>query len=210
MSYMVTAASHSYAGRFDDALAELDAGLAVVADTGSHNFLLYFLALQARIALHRGETEAATEAIASGFERLAGGQPLFGADWLLNSHVELLWATGDIDGALAGAELMWRETARIRYFYGARERHVCVARLASRHGRPELAEEATVALEEGARRRPAGSGIASALQCRGIVDRDSDLLIEAVEKFRATPLRPAHALVLRGRRRRTRQLARRG
>ncbi len=194
MSYMVTGAAHWYAGRFDDALAELDAGLAVVSDTGSHNFLLYLLALQARIALHRGEIEVATEAIASGFERMANGQPMFGADWLLGAHIEVLWATGDIDGALAGAELMWQETARIRYFYGARERHVCIARLASRYDRPELAESATAALEEGARRRPAGSGVASALQCRGIVNRDSDLLIAAVEKFRTTPLRPAHAV----------------
>ena len=41
MAYVVTGFVHFYAGRFDEAIAELEAGAAVVEDTGNLNFVLY-------------------------------------------------------------------------------------------------------------------------------------------------------------------------
>jgi class 3 adenylate cyclase/tetratricopeptide (TPR) repeat protein len=50
MAHMIAAGTHTYAGRYDDALAEIEAGTAVIEDTGSLNFVLYFHAVAARLA----------------------------------------------------------------------------------------------------------------------------------------------------------------
>jgi hypothetical protein len=136
MSYAITSAAHYYAGRFDDALAELEAGLAVIADTGSSNFLLYLLALRARIAVHRDDHDIAQQAISDGFAQLVDGGPLFGADWLLDAHAQHLRAIGDDGGALAAAESTWAQTAVIRHWYGARERGIALVRLCVDHRPP--------------------------------------------------------------------------
>jgi DNA-binding CsgD family transcriptional regulator/tetratricopeptide (TPR) repeat protein len=193
MSYAITSAAHYYAGRFDDALAELEAGLAVIADTGSTNFVLYLLALQARIAVHRGEHDVAEQAISEGFARLGAGGPPFGADWLLDAHVEHLATTGDAAAALAAAELTWEQTAMIRHWFGARQRGVTLVRLSVDRDRPELAREAVAALEESARRRPAPSALAAVAHARGLLDDDVALVLDAVERYRATMLRPVLA-----------------
>jgi predicted ATPase/DNA-binding CsgD family transcriptional regulator len=193
MSYAITSAAHYYAGRFDDALAELEAGLAVIADTGSTNFVLYLLALQARIAVHRGEHDVAEQAISEGFARLGAGGPPFGADWLLDAHVEHLATTSDAAAALAAAELAWEQTAMIRHWFGARQRGVTLVRLSVDRDRPELAREAVAALEESARRRPAPGALAAVAHTRGLLDYDVDLVLDAVERYRATMLRPVLA-----------------
>lgn len=193
MSYAITAAAHFYAGRFDDALAELEAGLAVIADTGSSNFVLYLLAVQAQIAVHRGDHGVARQAISEGFSRLGDGPP-FGADWLLDAHVEHLSAIGDAAGALAAAESTWVQTAAIRHWYGTRQRAVALVRIALDHDRTDLAEEAVAVLDESVRRRPAPGAIAAASQGRGLLEGDVALVLDAVERYRATMLRPALAL----------------
>ena len=194
MSYALTSAAHYYAGRFDDALAELEAGLAVIADTGSSNFVLYLLAVQAQIAVHRDDHDVAQQAISDGFSRLGDGGPLFGADWLLDAHVHHLSAVGDGAGALAAAESTWVQTAVIRHWYGTRQRAIALVRLALDHDRPDLAEHAVAALEENARRRPAPGATAAALQSRGLMESDVALVRDAVERYRDTLLRPALAL----------------
>jgi DNA-binding NarL/FixJ family response regulator/tetratricopeptide (TPR) repeat protein len=194
MSYAITSAAHYYAGRFDDALAELEAGLAVIADTGSSNFVFYLLALRARIAVHRDDHDIAQQAISEGFARLVEGGPLFGADWLLDAHTQQLRAFGDDAGALAAAESTWVQTAVIRHWYGARERGVALVRLSVDHDRLDLAQDAVAALEESARRRPAPSALAAVAQARGLLNDDVALVLDAVERYRATMLRPALAL----------------
>lgn len=194
MSYAITSAAHYFAGRFDDALAELEAGLAVIADTGSSNFLLYLLALRAQIAVHRDDHDVAQQTISDGFVRMSDGGPLFGAEWLLDAHVHHLSAIGDAAGALAAAETTWVQTAAIRHWYGARQRAIALVRLALDHDRIDLAEQAVAALEENVRRRPAPGAIAAALQGRGLLNGDVSVLLDAVERYRATILRPALAL----------------
>jgi DNA-binding CsgD family transcriptional regulator/tetratricopeptide (TPR) repeat protein len=194
MSYAITSAAHYYSGRFDDALAELEAGLAVIADTGSSNFVLYLLALEARIAVHRGEHDVARQAISDGFSRLGAGAPPFGADWLLDAHVEHLTMIGDTADALAAAELTWEQTAMIRHWFGSRQRGVTLVRLCVEHDRRDFAQQAVAALEESARRRPAPGAHAAIAQARGLLDDDAALVLEAVERYRTTMLKPALAL----------------
>jgi class 3 adenylate cyclase/DNA-binding CsgD family transcriptional regulator/tetratricopeptide (TPR) repeat protein len=195
MAHMIAAGTHTYAGRYDDALAEIEAGKAVVEDTGSLNFILYLHAVAARIALRRGDLPETDRHLAAGMTHLEGGGSLFGADWLLDVQAERL-AAGDGDGALALAEGTWAMTAPIRYFFGGLDRAPLLVRLAAGAGRTGLADEVTVAVDEGARRRPTASTEALALQCRGLATGDGDLLVRAVERYRSSPRRPALARCL--------------
>jgi len=193
MAHMAVAGAHFYAGRWDDALAEIEAGLAVSEDTGNMNFVLFCDAMFATIAVRRGELAAAVAYLEAGAARLATGVALFGADWLFGAQVELLVASGDLDAALAVAEMTWQQTASIRYFYGHRQRGITLVRVAISAGRADLAESVTVAMEDGARRTPAASAAATAALCRALVDRDPERALEAVEWYRKTSLRPALA-----------------
>lgn len=188
MSYMVTGFVHFYAGRFDEAIAEFEAGAAVVEDTGNLNFVLYAESVLARIAIRRGDLDAAAAFLATGMGRIASGGALFGADWLLDAQTQYLVATGDPEGALNVAQLTWSQTEFLRYFYGYRERGIVATRLAMACGRPDFAEVVARSLEEGSRRSAVASGYAFAQQARGLVGRDADLLVDAAAMHRDTPL----------------------
>ncbi len=193
MAYMVTGFAHFYAGRFDEAIAELEAGGAVVEDTGNLSFVLFSDSILARIAVRRGDLDAAAGFLATGIARLTSGGSLFGADWLLDAQTQYLAATGDLEGALNVAELTWSQTEFLRFFYGYRERGIVAARLAMACGRADFARTVADSLEEGSRRCAVVSGQAFALQARGLIDADVERLIEAVAMFRETPLRVAFA-----------------
>jgi DNA-binding CsgD family transcriptional regulator len=189
LSHMLGGAAHFLTGAWPDADAEIEAGLAVADETGSRNFVLYFRALLARMAIGRGRLDDAAEHIRRGFGELASGS-LFGADWLFDAHAEHQAASGDPAAGLATAELMWGQTAHLRYFYGYRDRSLLLVRLALANERDEVAAAAVECLEEGARRTPVRSAIGYSVQARGLVARDALLLGEALDHFRATAFRP--------------------
>jgi class 3 adenylate cyclase/DNA-binding CsgD family transcriptional regulator len=188
MAYMLAAGTRFYAGRWDDAIADIEAGMAVIDDTGNLNFVLYHEAVLAKIAIHRGDLATAQAHLTAGAQHLAGGVSLFGADWLFGTQAEFLAASGQLDAALTVAETTWTQTAPIRYFYGHRDRGTFLVRQAVAAGRDELADAVTAELEEGAHRSPAASAAGTALRCRGLVKRDPDLVLDAVARYRETPL----------------------
>jgi DNA-binding CsgD family transcriptional regulator len=181
---------HFAAGRWDDALAELEAGLEVMNDTGNFSLVLYYQALLAQIAIHRGDLARAEECLSVGAQRFADGVALFGADLLFGTQAEFLAANGELEAALTLAEMTWVQTGPTRYFYGHRARGTFLVRHALAAGRTELASAVTAELEEGARRSPATSAAAAGRLCRGLVEHDPDVLLEAVAQYRETPLRP--------------------
>ena len=193
MAYVVTGFAHFAAGRFDEAVTELQAGSAVVEDTGNLNFVLYSESLLARIALRKGDPKAAAALLATGMDRLTSGGSLFGADWLLDAQTQYLAASGDLEAALTAAEFTWSQTESIRFFYGYRDRGIVAVRLAMECGRLEFARTVADSLEEGSQRSPVLSGQAFAMHAGGLVGADVNRLIDAVEMFRKTPLRVAFA-----------------
>lgn len=166
MAYVITGFAHFYAGRLDQAVVELEAGTAVVEDTGNLNFVLFTESVLARIALRRGDLDGAAAYLESGTARLASGGSLFGADWLLDAQTQYLAAIGDLEAASNVAELTWSQTETLRFFYGYRERGVVATRLAMACGRIEFAAIVAESLEEGNRRCRTASGTAFALQAR--------------------------------------------
>ena len=151
MAYVVAGFVHFYAGRFDEAIAELEAGAAVVEDTGNLNFVLY---RRIGAGSHRDSSgrprrrEQPTLRRVS--RRLTSGGSLFGADWLLDAQTQYLAATGDLEAALNVAELTWSQTEFLRFFYGYRERGIVAIRLAMACGRTDFADTSPRASRRGA------------------------------------------------------------
>ena len=191
--YLIGAIVHFTAGRWDDALAELEAGMAIIEDTGSRNFVLQYEAVLATIAIHRGDLSAAETLLQAGIRDFEAGVAQLGADWLFAAQAEWLAATGQHDAALKIARATWTQTGYLRYAFGYRQRGISLVRLAVATGREELARTVTGELEEGARRSPANSAAAAALLCRSLVERDPAPALDAVSRYRQTPLRPALA-----------------
>ena len=100
LSYMATCGAYYYAGRFDETLTEAEAARSVMEDIGSNTFVLFVDSIEARIALHRGDTELAARLLADGVQQLTTGGSMFGVDWLFHAQAQLLEASGDLAGAL--------------------------------------------------------------------------------------------------------------
>jgi DNA-binding CsgD family transcriptional regulator len=193
LAYMAAARARVCAGRWDDAFAEIEAGLEVVEDTGSFLAVLSYEAILAEIAIHRGDLATAEAHLAAGTKRFAEGVAVYGLDLLLGAQAEFLAASGQPEAALNIANTTWTQTASARYLYGHRARGILLVRLALAEGHAELADSVTAELEEGARRSPAASAAGAALLCRGLVEQNPDLALGAVAKYRETPMRPDHA-----------------
>ena len=192
LCHMLGAGAHFLSGAWQDADAELEAGLTVADETASRNFVLYFRALLARMAIGRGRLDDAAAHVAKGFSELASGS-LFGVDWLLDAQAELQAASGDSAAALETAASTFAQTTHLRYFYGHRDRAELLVRLAAADERDDLAAEVVECLEEGARRTPVASAIGGAIQARGLLTHNSSLLAEALDHLRRSPMRPQTA-----------------
>ena len=65
------------AGEWDDALAELEAALALAAETGERDSLVHTLSVRSLLALHRGELRTAEETAARAAGELTAGSPRY-------------------------------------------------------------------------------------------------------------------------------------
>ena len=190
ISYIAAAGAHLYAGRWDDASAEVEAAISLSSEIGSPIWHMVGEAMRAYFALHRGDHAEASEHLASGTEQLFRRGPSLGADVLLDVQAQLLVAQGDVDAALSLVESIWSQTAHARYFVGHRARGAFAVRLAVLGGNLDFARDVTADLEEGARRTPVASAIGVAQRCRGMVEHDADLMLQAVAQYQSTPRRP--------------------
>ena len=98
---------HWNAGRWDDVLAECEAGLryANVHDVGLVSG--WASAVSASAYIHRNELDRAQEMLAAGEARLAAGGVQYGIDWLVWASGLLAEAKGDPATALSLLALGW-------------------------------------------------------------------------------------------------------
>ena len=99
LAYVAAANARLYAGRWDDAVAEVEAGLAVVEDTGSVLGVLSYDAILAKIAIHRGDLPTAKAHLEAGTKRFAEGVEVYGVDLLFAAQAEFLAASGQPEAA---------------------------------------------------------------------------------------------------------------
>jgi DNA-binding CsgD family transcriptional regulator len=92
------------AGGWDDASAELDAALQLVAVTGERHSLVLIESLSSLIALHRGDQRHAEEAVARAEHELSDTGPRFRSHWATWARALVLEAGGATEQAFAAED----------------------------------------------------------------------------------------------------------
>jgi DNA-binding CsgD family transcriptional regulator/transcriptional regulator with XRE-family HTH domain len=188
-----------YRGRWDNALAELDAAADLVASDPIRRIWLHGIA--ALIALHRDDPAALNHHLrATGDLQITDGELRHLQRWLLTAQAlaaerdgqpeqaldQLLTAFIEPPSTLENPDLgsncyLWLPD---------------VTRLALSQGRPATAEAITTACITQAHKQPRPETMAVAQHCRGLLDSDPALLATAADTYHngGFPLYRAHAL----------------
>ncbi|MGH9037431.1 MAG: LuxR C-terminal-related transcriptional regulator, partial [Acidimicrobiia bacterium] len=171
-------------GRWDDALAELEAVATLSEELGTPPSVLDGHAISALIALHRGDVPAAARELAAAEEEapLLGAQHL--VDWVPWARALLAEISGTPYDALELLAEAWEVCAQV----GVRSQWPIfgpdLVRLSLRAGERVRAEKTAAALAEA--HAQAGTTIvkAAALRCEGLLRDDPDTLVEAARCYR--------------------------
>jgi DNA-binding CsgD family transcriptional regulator len=145
--------------------------------------------LQARIALGHGELVAAEANLAAAQELFADGKHPFGVDVFLWAQAGALEARGEPGQALALLAGVWDQAGAIRGLLQYRSLAPDLVRLALLTGEVNRARAVADDVEQMAASSTALSARAAALRCRGLVESDAALLVDAIVQYRATPRR---------------------
>ncbi len=175
-------------GRWDDALAEVDAGLSLASDTGADSMTTGLRAIAALVHTGRGNPDEADRHLERGFELLDSGAHLFGVELLVLARARRLEEVGDHDEAATLLTGFWELAGHIALSLQHRDLLPHVVRLAGLQLGDRVAQVLYVA-DDAARHTPIQSTIAAATRCRGLATGDTDLLIETVVHLRESPRR---------------------
>ncbi|MGA8247376.1 MAG: AAA family ATPase [Nocardioides sp.] len=169
-------------GEWDDAVAELETGMALAEETGVTYAVKPSLSAQATIRLYRNDLPGAWQAVRDAEAVADRGSRLFDYRVLL-ARALLLEAEGDAAQAYAALAGRWRvcRSADMAIDYPAVGPDL--SRLARAAGDTDLAEEVLAAVEEVAERNQVPSMTGAALRCRGLVTDDLDAAVQAVESY---------------------------
>jgi DNA-binding CsgD family transcriptional regulator len=180
---------HYLAGRWDDALTDIDSGLALADEAGVQLGRRELLAYRALIAVHRNDLPAAADALAASDDGHAGeARP--GADVLLWARGLLEEARGDVAAArqtlAAGWPLLARAMPCSCPLIGPRFVRLLVA-----EGLRERAAAVCADVERAAGAMGSASARAAGLRCRGLLEGDPEPLLAAVALLRGVDRSPA-------------------
>ena len=175
-------------GRWDDALAEAQAGLDLVEESASLVGDVFANAIRAHIAFHRGDRVAAQSAVQEARRRLVASPLEIGFDWMSWIGALLLEARAKPAEALAMLGQTWDLIAPVRYLQAtSRAMAPDLVRMALVAGDQARALSVTEEVERSVGRCATPTARGLALRCRGLLANDPDILLEAVDAHRAGP-----------------------
>jgi DNA-binding CsgD family transcriptional regulator len=176
------------AGRWDDAVAEAQAGLGLIEETANHVGDVFANALCAHVAFHRGEPTIAQAAVREAEQRLVAGPVEIGYEWMTWIGALLLEARGEAAEALSVLARTWDLIAPLRYLQAtSRAMGPDLVRMALASGDRPRALSVTEELERVAVRGPTPTARGLALRCRGLLDDSPDILLASVAAHRSGP-----------------------
>ena len=186
--YQAALAAHAfYAGEWDAAVAEAEAAVAMSEEMRTLLGRAYALSILGLIALHRDHVEKADEHCIAAEAVIASGGMQVGSDWVPWLRALVTEAQGNPAGALEqlgraaeNLEAAGMTTSLIRIGPD-------LVRLAMLAGDRQKAERIGQRCAEGAQRAGTPTARGTALRCRGLVDADPALLVEAVAQLRDSP-----------------------
>ena len=169
-------------GQWDDAVAELEAGIALAEETGVTYAVKPSLSAQAMIRLYRNDLPGARRAIQDAEALADRGSRLFDYRVLL-ARALLLEAEGDAPRAYRALADRWQLCRGVGMAIDYPAVGPDVVRLARAAGDADLAEEVTAAVAAVAERNQVPSFTGAALRCRAVGTDDLDAALGAVDAY---------------------------
>ena len=169
------------AGRLDEARAEAEACVALCDALASPLAVTAARGVIARVALYRDDA-AEAEAILGPLP-----PPVAGADWNRWSAALVHESRGAHTDALELLRSTWDGFRTLRYFVSWVSLGPDLVRLALRLDEPALADAVACDVAVGAAGSASPSASGAALRCRGLINRDPGLMLEAVDTYARGP-----------------------
>jgi DNA-binding CsgD family transcriptional regulator len=177
------------AGDWEDASAECEACLELAEDLGTRHGVLFSHSLTSMIALHRNDLAAAEEAAAAAERELAQTGRQHGLEyWVRLARALLLEAAGQPQAACQALWGAWQQgTAAGILSYNA-DLGPDLVRVSLAAGHADRAAQVSVGVQALATANPEVARLqGAALQCRGLVVDDPEVLLQAVAVHRRGP-----------------------
>jgi DNA-binding CsgD family transcriptional regulator len=183
------AISGFFTGRWDDAVAESEAGMALAQELDISYGRVLGAVVLGSLAVHRDDLETARRYRAVADDDVAAGHAApweaFLLPWLKGQVSEL---EGDPATALANFGSYWSPVQAFGLLSVARFGALEYCRALVSAGRTTDAHEVADRMDEVAERSGGvASATAKARHCRGLADGDPELLLQAVEHYKAAP-----------------------
>ncbi len=169
-------------GEWDDAVAELEAGIALAEETGVTYAVKPSLSAQATIRMYRNDLPGAWRSIRDAEAVADRGSRLFDYRVLL-ARAQLLEAEGNATEAYTALADRWRICRGVGMAVDYPAVGPDLVRLSRAAGDLGLATEVAAAVEEVAERNEVPWMTGSALRCRGLVGDDLDALVRAADAY---------------------------
>jgi DNA-binding NarL/FixJ family response regulator len=175
-------------GRWDNALAEDEAGQAITEEFGMRlSVILASASRRARIAVHRGRLDLAEPALAEAEAWLAEAGRQGGDVLVLSARGLLLEARGDLRGAAGLFARAWQENLDMGVVSEMRLLGPDLVRLSLATGREGFASSLMPDIDRMASLMNVPSAEGAALRCRGLVTSNPDVLVLAADAYRRSP-----------------------
>ncbi|HJU00310.1 MAG TPA: LuxR C-terminal-related transcriptional regulator, partial [Actinomycetes bacterium] len=169
------------AGAWDDAIAELEAALALAQETGERYSLVLGHSVSSLIALHRSDLRRAGEAAALATGELSETGLRYRAHWALWAEALHLEAGGATARASAVLADVWDQCARAGLAIEYPALGPDLVRLALAVGDQERARQVATAVADLAAGNKVPWLTGTALRCQGLLERDPEILLAAVD-----------------------------
>jgi DNA-binding CsgD family transcriptional regulator len=192
--HLNSALARFHAGEWDDAIAELETALSLMRESDVQSGSIWANSALALIALHRGDLRSAEVRLTEAERDFAAVGPQFLADWLPWAQALLREARGEPEQGLPGLNAAWDMCIGVGLVSELRILGPDLVRLTMRHEDPERANSIAKAVEEAASLAHVPSLEGAALRCRGLVDRDPEVLLASVAAYRRSPRQVERAL----------------
>jgi DNA-binding CsgD family transcriptional regulator len=168
-------------GEWDDAGTELEAATRLAERHGQRISIPQNASYRALIAAARADTRTARALLAGLEDTLHDKDPPYGTEMIAFAVANMAEADGDTHGAFGVLLQVWNHDVERQNRYYHRYLAPPLVRLAAAVDRVDIAEDVVDAVEEGAELAPDVLSVrGNARRCRGLLDRDPDVLIDAV------------------------------
>jgi DNA-binding CsgD family transcriptional regulator len=168
-------------GEWDDAVAELKAAIQA-GEEQQLGALILPRSLLALVAIHRNQLLAAEEALVLAEREQTETGSAYGMDVLRWARALLLEARDDGQAALSFLETAWTGPM-LKIPPQLVRRGPDLVRLAVGERRPELGRVVVEAMDRATAGSPVATWRGAALWCRGLLNSDADVLVEAVRAY---------------------------